>query len=891
MLSFIFGRSGSGKSCYMMQQIKKVLATSEYKVLLLVPEQFSFETERKIYRDFNGADVRRIEVASFMRLSNSIFREYGGLAGEYADASDKTIMMSMALEQIKDALMLYGNSSNPALTKCMLEMADEFKTWGVTPERLEKVCSQLEKGAFQDKMQELSLIYTAYDGIFSRLYLDPLDDIARAGKLLEQHDYFHDKVVFADEFDGFTANENTLLRALLRQAEQVTVSLCMPGISECAGDSLFEPVRKTYRNLVRLARQEGASVSVPTVVEPGKRFVSQEIAYLEQHILSENMKPYQADCEAVRVFAAPNEFEEVEFVLATVKRLVQEETYRYTDIVITARDLAPYQEALRNGFAHYDIPYFMDMLAPVNEKAVVRFTENLLKTAANSCQINDVLNLLKCGVLDYSAEDIARFENYIYTWEVKGSALLQEFTAHPRGYVEKLEEADREELAFVNRIRGEVVSVAAELRERSENATGREITAVLYELLERLHVRENVQSAAEGLLELDRDLLAKECIQVWEALMEILDSLAVALKDTRLSLKRYLELYQLVAENYQVGSIPQQLDAVTVGTSDRIRTANPRAVFVLGVNDGVFPYVPETGGLLTDSEKQVLSGLDIELSRSREEMILQERFLAYKALTGCSERLYLSYRRSDVSGKPMLRSFLIDRVKELLGKDCMIDGDHLSPLYFCRTRQTVFSRFARCFCADSPLRSTMEAYLRECGYAEKTDKLYQMFYRKGYRLEREETAVRLFGKDMRLSASRFEDYHQCRFLYFCKSGLGAKPRTRAELNPLETGSLIHDVLYALMSDTDHPLAEMESSSLKRAVKAQLDAYIANKMSGEAHKSKRFLYLYNRLRTTLFQANLYQPILNCRLDAASRWKPMKQLRRTEAGCGLRGESTG
>lgn len=176
-----------------------------------------------------------------MRLANSIFRRYGGLAGEYADASDKTILMSLALDQLKDALKVYGKTSNISLTRSMLEAVDEFKTWGVVPQQLEQAAGQLSDGLLKDKLSELSMIYSAYEGILGRLYLDPLDDIARAGRILETHPYFAGKALFIDEFDGFTANEAGILRAALRQAENVTVSLCMPSARVEAAELFGSP--------------------------------------------------------------------------------------------------------------------------------------------------------------------------------------------------------------------------------------------------------------------------------------------------------------------------------------------------------------------------------------------------------------------------------------------------------------------------------------------------------------------------------------------------------------------------------------------------------------------------------------------------------------------------
>ena len=852
MVNFILGRSGSGKSTYVFEKMKETLATTDHRVVLIVPEQFSFESERKIYKEFNNAGIQRIEVLSFMRLANSVFRKYGGLAGRYAEESTKTILMNLALEQVHDCLKVYRKSSGAVLTQSMLDMVNEFKTWGIADKRLSEVEAQLEEGHLKDKLGELSLIYSAYEALMGGLYLDPLDDVSRAAAMLKDNRYFGNTVVYLDEFDGFTANESEILKAIFTQAKDVYLSLCLSSVKAGDKTGLFAPVKKAFNRVLRLAKECGADVAVPVVLQEKKRFVTPEMAHLEQNVLAEHIDAFDEPCEHIRVFSAANEYDEVDYMLATIKNLVREQQYRYRDIMIISRDLTPYQSALQNGFAHYKIPFFMDMLGSVTEKPLIRFVDSLLKAAVNSCNVNDILNLLKCGILDFSAEDISRFENYIYTWDIKGSGLKQEFTAHPRGYVELFEEADIEELAFVNQLRAQVVETVLELQTRCEQSTGAEISAILYQMLERLQVQKNVQMTVEKLNRMGMPVLASEYLQTWEIFVQILDSLAVSLKDTEISLKRYAQLYQLVADTYQIGEIPQQLDCVSVGASDRSRTANPKVVFVLGANDGVFPYVPSSVGLLTDGEKQQLSAFDMQLSRSLEEMILQERFLAYKALTCARERLFVTYRRASVDGKPTAPSFIVNQILMMFGQKCKYSDEQLDALYYCQTDQTVYSRFAECFKQDTPLRAAMEEYLKHYGYADQVKKLYEVAEHKEYSFHDKALASKLFGKEIRLSASKLERYQNCRFLYFCSDGLKARPRKKAELNPLETGVLIHDVIYKLMSDPKLSLSQMEDDTLRSFIQAQLDEYIATKMGGAQTKTKRFLYLYHRISNTLFQ---------------------------------------
>ena len=180
----------------------------------------------------------------------------------------------------------------------------------------------------------------------------------------------------------------------------------------------------------------------------------------------------------------------------------------------------------------------------------------------------------------------------------------------------------------------------------------------------------------------------------------------------------------------------------------------------------------------------------------------------------------------------------------------------------------------------------MEEYLKHYGYADQVKKLYEVAEHKEYSFHDKALASKLFGKEIRLSASKLERYQNCRFLYFCSDGLKARPRKKAELNPLETGVLIHDVIYKLMSDPKLSLSQMQDDTLRSFIQAQLDEYIATKMGGAQTKTKRFLYLYHRISNTLFQivshlkkkkfgkAALFRLILNCKSDGAGRYKQEK-----------------
>ena len=138
-------------------------------------------------------------------------------------------------------------------------------------------------------------------------------------------------------------------------------------------------------------------------------------------------------------------------------------------------------------------------------------------------------------------------------------------------------------------------------------------------------------------------------------------------------------------------------------------------------------------------------------------------------------------------------------------------------------------------------------------YVRRMEQLERPLYPSRYVLQRPELARRLFGEEMRLSPTRLENYYSCPFSYFCSAGLRLSPRRRAELSPLETGSLLHWVLEQMVSrHGGRGLAELSGSQMKAEVEQALDRYLEEHMGGREDKSARFRYLYDRLSATLIK---------------------------------------
>ena len=207
MLQFILGGARTGKTSYIRERIGELSRIPENRIFLLVPEQFTFETEKKLYRELGGERFKQVNVTSFTRIASEVFQRYGGVAGEYADECAKNVLMDAALEEIRDTLTVYAKSARGKnFPSVMLDVVTELKNAGVDPDVFLERSKRLPDGFLKEKAAETALIYQTYNALLLEAYLDPLDDITRAEKLLQGTDFFDDAIVFFDEFKGFTAN-------------------------------------------------------------------------------------------------------------------------------------------------------------------------------------------------------------------------------------------------------------------------------------------------------------------------------------------------------------------------------------------------------------------------------------------------------------------------------------------------------------------------------------------------------------------------------------------------------------------------------------------------------------------------------------------------------------
>jgi len=880
MLQLLIGRSGSGKTHHILSRLDALAAAGQKPILWLVPEQHSFESERALLERLGPAKAARVQVLSFSRLADMVFREVGGLAEETLDEGTRALLMSRALEQVAAVAEDTADpmrglrprmATDSAYVEQLLQLWQELRQCAVSTEAWERVAAQLveedgDEALFPAKVGDIYRVFAAYEGLAAATGADELDKLTRLAQRLADSRIAVDAAVFVDGFKGFTVQEMAVLEGFMPRCREMTVALGSdtpgarwPGVDRAACRreyTLFSPVTDTVEQLRRVAARHNLEWEM-TLLEDNRRTEEEALRALEAGLYAPLPAVYEGDAAAVTVTPCTDVYEECRYVTRRIRYLLRQEGYRCRDITVVMRNPADYQGILDEMLTCEGIPCFMDQRQDLLCEPLVVYIRSALRLAVGGWRTEEILRLMKTDLWSLSPVEIAELENYVYMWRIEGNRWEQEWTENPSGLDREMHTPDRILLERLNNHRRALMeSLSALRRDLRGGVTGRQFAAAVYRWLSgQKDLPRRIARQAAVLEELAQPLLAEHAARLWDEVIRILDRFALALGDQRLPAARLEFLFTMLCRLIDLGSIPQGLDAVTVGGADRIRYRDPRAVFVLGANEGVFPAYPGGDGLLTEEERRRLKAMGLTLAEDVLTQCVEERYYAYMAVAAPHERLTVTYQTAAESGP----SPLVAAIEKILpnhtrGAAYREDGTDLE------TAAEMFSRLAQGYGEPSATTNTLRVVIGgNPAYAPRLAAVERATAGGVHRIEDTDKARGLFGSDMVLSASQANQFYQCRFMYFCNYGLRVRPRRLAQLDRSVFGTLVHYAMEVLMpvytapdglvarlrDERTAPAAEVIlMDTLRGDVHRVMEEYIHRQMGGTSEKDGRFLYQVN-----------------------------------------------
>ncbi len=884
MLKLLTGISGSGKTHSVLSCIKQH-AKQGRRCLYIVPEQFSATAETLIYAHLKDELSAYADVRSFTSFAESVLKHYGGAAVKTLSDAGRIVAVRRAGEKLCDELETYkAHIKNTNFCSMCADVIKELKTAGATPENLNDISKCT--GENGKKLKEIALIWKTYEVLLSGIALDTQDRINIAAQKIEP-DFLQDTYVFIDNFDGFTPPQYTLIEKFVA-AKECTVALCYDTRLQ-GNSSLFEPVKNTAQRLIRLAQRQNITVQTPENFDENYRHkncaqlraVNSILCgfYDEEHFefdkieqsgdaVSEREKLYADERELTSsnekhtppfaITLCDSVYEQCKIVAAQIIKLVNSgESYK--DIAVICREAQNYEQAIKYEFELFDIPYFTDAVSTLEYAAHTCFLRAALSLCTKGINSEGLLRLLKTGLCGYEPQEISALENYAYTWQLAPKEWLEPFKKSPSGFGEQstLSEDDEQVLNSAERLRSEIVPIITAFISKCGKCTALQISKALYELLQSFNAEQNTVKMAEASEYSSSEILQgvqsaafeqtlqhlpcskEELYRTWNTLMSLLDEINALLGDDIISPQEYDELFALLLRSFDVGHVPLTQDVVIFSTADRMRLENPKYCFVLGTAEGEFPKIAGYSGLLTHEDRDMLVQNGIDMPGSFENRTMLEQMFFYRALTAPSKGLFLSALKEEKGGAALCFE-LANVIEYLKPPKLLLTAAELAP-----TPNAALDILSLNYRQDnSETAAYMAALSSISSAANSLDAMSAACVPSVFSAHNLQAIQKLVGESLTVSPTKIEQYHKCKFSYFLQYVLRVRARKKAELSPIETGSLVHYILEHTMRKASDAFLTLTEEELRDVAFEITQQYVEKYMP---HTSKRFQYLIGRLK--------------------------------------------
>ena len=833
MLSIYYGSEATDREKFIFEHVKG-------RTLLLVPDQFSLQAERDAFFYLGKNSLMDLRVVDFSTLGYKVMQQTGGRVPDLIDKYGRHMLLARVTAELESELGIYkGLNRKNSFIDMLNTVISEMKRYDVSLEDLEDVLGKLEESSYLSyKLGDILKVYRAYQAQIEGRYLDSEDYISFYGERILEAPMIHESEIWIYGFDTFTPKNMQVIERLILSARNVNIVMTYED-----GKEQFELTGHVMGQLRQLAERSGIAVSFDEIHGTERKTVWSRIAQLKnghRAIAHGTEMSAQPANEAeyggfpITLVAASNMYAEAERAAAYILELVREEGYRYGDIVVVCNDTETRGGILRRTLMRWGIPVFMDKKRKVLHHQAVSFLLALLEVIAKGYRDEAVMSLVKSGMMPFSEEEKEQLENYVRQFRIRGSAWKNDFEKCGDRY-------DAEQLNVLNALRRNVVDCIenAKLRMGIRNTAGEKIRG-LYTFLEQdMAVMERLERIMERQQALGLAESAAETSQSWSVICNIFDQIVDIAGEERMSNEDLFELMSAGFEEVEIGLVPVTGDSVLIGTLQRTRLSQLKALLIVGANEGVLPLNRSDEGLLSEREKEILQSMELELSK-RDEVTRQEEQLAiYRALWLPQERLYVSCCGVDEKGEECRPSEVFTVLREFVEKKIEISpfeedirrsagshGNSPSKNVEHRHSPSVFGdlgargSFTELITAPKGTLSHMAAALRDykadgmldrswlevMDWYEKHDEEDFSRVKHGLmfdnRLEAlgEKFADSLYKGDLsalEVSASRLEQYSRCPFSHFVMYGLKAQEPRIYEVGAREIGDVYHRCLMKL----------------------------------------------------------------------------------------------
>lgn len=832
-MRIIRGAVGSGKTGICIGEIEKIHEKNpDSKCIMIVPNHYSYETERRFVEHFGGTGLNNIEVLTLRKMAINCL---SAAELRYLTPAGKQMLIYRAVKdycentEITDAKLI-ASMKKTGFLDVMASLISEMKRYSVTPQMLIETTEKIENDTLKNKIMALGSIYSMYSSFVEGSgYTDSEDDIKRLSEYIAKSgDFGSDTYVWFSKFDEFMPHQLGVIEALLSRGANVTVCVNYPEND----DGTYEQLQNTFYRIEDLAQLYGG-FDVISLSQRLSHVKSRELRFLFEN-WNNSRAVFNERPENISLFESRDAYSEVEYAAGRIVDLAREDGLRFKDIAVLCGRAEEYQYIVQTVFAEYEIPYFTDSTIILSDHPIALQILSLFDILEDDWSYDAVFAYLRAGFiyeerdgrfLPISQNKIDRLENFALQYGIRGQSKWLGETEWVKNTdiisTAFGEETENQSDGFFEDLRTAITAPISEFKEAtSRRKTAKGHAAALFNYLERINLYAGLKTETTRLRREGKLNEAEQFTQIWNLLLDVINQTVVTAGDEKMNRAEYSEYIRAGLAKCEIRTIPSGIDQVYVGNVERSSQSNVKAMFVIGAVGGTFPDESGEEGFLSNNDRSTLGeSYDIRLAPDTRKKMEKQYFKVYRALCAACDMLFLSYPLQNSEGRALRASrMLIDIYKKfpkLTVSDKLLDTEE--KIYISSPKATIHKMLINKSCGQlNPVWEAAYEWYKKSG---DWDNLLAMLDSAGRFSAREikidsALARELYKEKGAYSASRLNAYAHCPFGYFIKYGIGAYERREWEITPADVGSYAHVVIKKFCERVEDG-AQNSADKLKR----------------------------------------------------------------------------
>ncbi len=880
-LQLIFGSSGSGKSDYIYRHIlEQSKKEADRTFFVLVPEQFTMQTQRELVVRQERHSIMNVDVVSFNRLAYRIFGELGmGNLSILEETGKNLVLRRVAGEQQENLMLMKASMKKAGYISEVKSIISELTQYRIEPKQLDVLIDQENQTPlFRYKIKDIQTMYQGFldylkgKFITGEELLEVFAQVAGESKLLK------DSVIVLDGFTGFTPVQYHLLETLVTIVGEVLVTVTLDDREDpycCRGiQDLFYMSKKTIQALTEIAARKHIQIKDAVLIKHGdkSRFaLSPSLLWLERNLfrprpevycLAKNGQSREGKCregeleqQSIFFYSLQGPRQELDFIAAKIMELVRTQEYRYKDIAIVCGDVELYGNYAGEIFDTYGIPLFLDAKKDIIFHPMTEFLRQSLLVVEQDFSYEAVMGYLRCGLSGMEMEEADLLENYLLATNIRGIKKWQQKWVR-RGCVKEQQELDK-----INEIRERLLSQFLPLWEVFKaKGTVLEETRVFYDMIVSLDAEGQLLDYETHFQEEGETALAREYAQIYRIVMDLMDKMTELLGEEHMDIREYRKILEAGMEASAIGIIPPGYDRVVLGDIERSRLSDIKVLFLAGVNDGLIPRNVEHGGIISQADRELFAENKMELAPTDRERSFIQKFYLYLNLTKPSERLYLTWFRVDQEGKERRRSYLVETIRRMFPQFPAVRLDTQSTATQIVTPKSSREFFVKGL-KDAKKGVVTEEWLglyhwynRKEEWRERIRPLLETAFHSSLDEKMGKKITRaLYGNVLENSVTRLEKFSACACSHFLQYGLKLAERNLGEFAPVDMGSMFHQVLerYSYgMEKAGYHWFDVPKEEQERLIEQAVEEVLNLGFDSMLFQEARTTYLLERMKRIL-----------------------------------------